>query len=106
MELTKKDDCGAEANWIKHTHALRTPFVPQIGDEVYYVPIAHQKYCEDFEIKTDYRLRINEKVPKDIKRNGQLYNSLILCNVKEVKGQIFYKCRAFFCKNIVAFQRS
>ena len=80
-----------EANWIKHTQALRTPFLPQIGDEVYYVPAAHQKYCDDFENKIsskEYRLRINEKVPKEIKRDNNLFNSIILCNVKEIKATI------------------
>ena len=83
---------GTEVNWIKHTQALRTPFLPQIGDEIYYVPLAHQKYCDDFQAKISskaYRLRINEKVPKEIKRNADLYNSMVLCTVKEIKVRGF-----------------
>ena len=32
------------------------------------MPRAHEKYCEDIERRLDYRLRINEKVPKEIRR--------------------------------------
>ena len=70
--------------WLSHTQSLRTPYIPQVTDELYYVPRAHEKYCEDIERRLDYRLRINEKVPKEIRRR-QLMDEVLHCRVNSIE---------------------
>ena len=77
-------NAAKEMEWITHTQSLRMPFIPQLNDHVYYVPRAHEKYCEDIERRLDYRLRINEKVPKEIRRL-QLLDELVLCQVQSIE---------------------
>ena len=48
------------------------------------MPRAHEKYCEDIERRLDYRLRINEKVPKEIRRL-QLLDQVVLCQVESIE---------------------
>ena len=66
--------------------SLRTPFIPQINDEVFYSPGAHAKYCEEFEKKVG-RLRVNERVPKEINKQN-LMERLILCDVSSIEGML------------------
>ena len=73
-------------SWIKHLTSLRTPFIPQINDEVFYSPGAHAKYCEEFESKVG-RLRVNERVPKEINKQN-LLERLILCDVSSIEGML------------------
>ena len=73
-------------SWIKHLTSLRTPFIPQINDEVFYSPGAHAKYCEEFEKKVG-RLRVNERVPKEINKQN-LMERLILCDVSSIEGML------------------
>ena len=73
-------------SWIKHLTSLRTPFIPQINDEVFYSPGAHAKYCVEFEEKVG-RLRVNERVPKEINKQN-LMERLILCDVSSIEGML------------------
>ena len=90
MDAHESADCSnAEldgVSWIKHLTSLRTPFIPQINDEVFYSPGAHAKYCEEFEKKVG-RLRVNERVPKEINKQN-LMERLILCDVSSIEGML------------------
>ena len=46
VEFAKKINPKSEMVWISHTQSLRMPYIPQVNDQVYYVPRAHEKYCE------------------------------------------------------------
>ena len=70
-------------NWISHTQALRSPFIPQIGDYCVYVPAAHQKYCDDLEKKLKCQLRHDDKIPKWFKKSEN-YNREFKCKIEKV----------------------
>ena len=84
VEFAKKINPKSEMVWLSHTQSLRMPYIPQLNDQVYYVPRAHEKYCEDIERRIDYRLRSNEKVPKEI-RQLDLMDQLLLCQVESIE---------------------
>ena len=70
-------------NWISHTQALRSPFIPQIGDYCVYVPAAHQKYCDDLENKLKCQLRHDDKIPKWFKKSENFHHEF-KCKIEKV----------------------
>ena len=70
-------------NWISHTQALRSPFIPQIGDYCVYVPAAHQKYCNDLENKLKCQLRHDDKIPKWFKKSENFHHEF-KCKIEKV----------------------
>ena len=65
--------------------ALRTPFIPQIGDYVVYIPAAHSRYVEELEIKLNVKLRAADKVPRVVKSNPSFINQELRCKVSDIQ---------------------
>ncbi|CBY23562.1 unnamed protein product [Oikopleura dioica] len=73
--------------WIRQTQPLRCPFIPQIGDEVYYIPSAHLQFVKELENQKLTSLRKFHRVPTQFK-NSSLMDMDILCVVEELEIEL------------------
>ena len=73
--------------WIRQTQPLRCPFIPQIGDEVYYIPSAHHQFVKELENQKLTSLRKFHRVPTQFK-NSSLMDMDILCVVEELEIEL------------------
>lgn len=85
LEAPKVNQCHLQ--WISQTQPLRCPFIPQIGDRVWYIPRAHEQFVKELE-KQNISLRKGHRIPYEVKTRLDLMDKDLECKVIEIEIEL------------------